>query len=132
MSSFHPSGTRGRISHTFCSLTLGCVLMWQIGRLQVVFQRVLPRRCICFEYLIKQYPQSHSPDPHFAVHDTGGVEFSQQIFHLVVSLSIFHHVAMVGRNIGLQDIIHQAVEAALLGFTVLLQYPAVGRCLETT
>lgn len=81
---------------------------------------------------LRKHPQRHSPDPHFAVHNTGGVKLSQQIFHLVISLPVLDHISVVGRDIGLQDIVHEAVEAPLLRFTVLFQYPAIGCRLEAT
>lgn len=101
----------------------------------VCFRQFYPGDAFIFEYPIlklRKRPRSHSPDPHFAVHNTGGVKLSQQIFYLVVSLPILDHVSVVGRDIGLQDIVHEAVEAALLRLTVLLQYPAIGCRPETT
>lgn len=101
----------------------------------VCFRQVYLADAFIFEYPILKlgkHLRRHSPDPHFAVHNTGGVKLSQQIFHLVVSLPILDHISVVGRDIGLQDIVHEAVEAALFRFTVLLQYPAIGCRLETT
>lgn len=72
------------------------------------------------------------PDSHLAIHDTGRVKVSQEIFHLIVTLPILHYVPMVGRNIRLKDIIHQAVQAALFRLAVLLQYPPISCSFEAT
>lgn len=71
-----------------------------------------------------------SPDTHLAVHHAGRVEGGQKVVHLVVALSVLHHVPVVGGHEGLQHVGHQPVQAALLTLTVLLQDPAIGCRLE--
>lgn len=72
------------------------------------------------------------PDAHLAIHDASRLKLSQQIFHLVVLLTVLLHVAMVGRDVRLEHVVHQPDQTALLALTVLLQDAAVSSGLEIT